>query len=127
MIASCFKEGFMMFVDHVNNLTRHELDTPGVVEKVVKQVLVGPDQGWQGWVMRLFAIGPHGYTPRHAHPWPHINYVVSGKGVLFLNGREYQLQPGSVAYVPDNIEHQFQNPEQEELSFICIVPEEGDK
>ena len=116
-----------MFVDHVEKISGLKMDNPGVMQNVMKQVLVGPEQGWQGWVMRLFTIQGEGYTPRHAHPWPHINYIVSGSGTLLLDGQIHELKPGSVAYVPDNLEHQFQNSREEDLVFICIVPEEGDK
>ena len=66
------------------------------IEGVVKRVLVSPEQGWDGWVMRLFDVAPGGHTPRHAHPWPHINFVAGGSGVLFLDGEEYPLEAGSV-------------------------------
>lgn len=116
-----------MYVDHVNKIVGLEMNNPGVMEKVIKKVMVGPQQGWQGWVMRQFSLGAEGYTPRHSHPWPHINYIISGQGSLFLDGQDYALQAGSVAYVPDNIEHQFRNSGTEDFVFICIVPEEGDK
>lgn len=115
-----------MYVDHVQKISGQEIINPGVVLNVMKQVLVGPAQGWQGWVMRLFTITGGGYTPRHAHPWPHINYIVSGKGILYLDGNEYEVQAGSVAYVPDNKEHQFKNAGSDDFAFICIVPEQGD-
>lgn len=116
-----------MFVDHVDHISSLKMNNPGVVLNVMKQVLVGPEQGWQGWVMRQFTIGAEGYTPRHVHPWPHINYVVSGKGILFLDGQEHELEAGSIAYVPDNAEHQFRNRGTDQFVLICIVPEEGDK
>ncbi len=116
-----------MYVDHVNKIARLEMNKPGVMSNVIKQVLVGPEQGWQGWVMRQFSLGTEGYTPRHAHPWPHINYIVSGQGTLFLDGKHYPVQAGSVAYIPGDAEHQFENSGTEDFVLICIVPEEGDK
>lgn len=89
------------------------------------KVLVGPDFGWDNHVMRLFELAPGGYTPRHAHEWPHINYIVSGKGTLFLNGEENELDAGGYAYVPAGEIHQFQNTGAEPFQFICIVPKEG--
>jgi len=47
--------------------------------------------------------------------------------MLFLEGKKYPLEPGSVSYVPGGAEHQFLNRGKEDFSFICIVPEEGDK
>lgn len=119
--------GIEMYVGHVDKIVGLEMDKPGVMSNVMKQVLVGPEQGWQGWVMRQFSLGVEGYTPRHTHPWPHINYIISGQGTLFMDGQEHSVQAGSVAYVPDHIEHQFRNSGAEDFTFICIVPEEGDK
>lgn len=115
-----------MYINHMDQITGQKMNNPEA-SNVVKQVLVGPAQGWQGWVMRSFAIAENGYTPRHRHPWPHINYIISGKGALFLDGEEHPVQAGSVAYVPDEAEHQFKNTGSDDLVFICIVPEEGDK
>ena len=67
-----------------------------------------------------------GHTPRHAHPWPHINYVLEGRGVIFLDGQEYPAEAGTCAYLPADHEHGFQNLGDTELRFICIVPEEGE-
>ena len=114
-----------MYVDSTKNIKTVNVNAPGVVN-AVKQTLVGPAQGWQGWVMRQFTLAVNGHTPRHSHPWPHINYIVSGEGTLFLNGKENAVKPGFVAYIPGGAEHQFQNCGQEDFSFICIVPEEGD-
>ncbi len=114
-----------MFVSHVKKIKSVEVNAPGVVD-TVKQVLVGPEQGWSGWVMRQFTLGKGGMTSKHRHKWPHINYVVGGNGKLFLEGQEYDLETGSVAYVPADAEHQFRNSGTGDFAFICIVPEEGD-
>ena len=96
------------------------------IHKVVKKVLVSPEEGWEGWVMRLFELGPGGYTPKHAHDWPHINWIAGGRGTLFLDGQEHEVKAGDYAYVPNNVLHQFKAAPDSELSFICIVPEKGD-
>ena len=96
------------------------------IEGVMKRVLVSPADGWDGWVMRLFDVDPGGHTPRHAHDWPHINFVAGGRGLLYLDGEEHALAAGSYAYVPAGHEHQFSAAAGEPLSFVCIVPEAGD-
>ncbi|WP_054694011.1 cupin domain-containing protein [Syntrophomonas palmitatica] len=115
-----------MFVGHAKDIAQIKVQTAGA-SGVIKQSLVGPEQGWEGWVMRLFTLGPNGYSPRHAHAWPHINYIVSGQGTLFLEGQEYPFEKGSIAYIPANAIHQFLNRGEEDFVFICIVPKEGDK
>lgn len=114
-----------MFVGNVKTIKSVDVKAPGAVN-AVKKVLVGPEQGWADWVMRQFTLGAGGMTPKHRHNWPHINYILAGKGTLFLDGQEYDVEVGSVAYVPANAEHQFKNKGNDEFSMICIVPEEGD-
>ncbi|WP_407310179.1 cupin domain-containing protein [Desulfosporosinus sp. SB140] len=97
------------------------------VKNVFKKVLVSPREGWEGYVMRVFDLEADGYTPKHTHAWPHINYIVRGKGILHLDGVDHEVEAGSYAYVPGNALHQFSNRGEELFSMICIVPEEGDK
>lgn len=115
-----------MFLSHERDIQQIKIQA-AEASGVTKQSLVGPEQGWAGWVMRLFTLAKQGYSPRHSHPWPHINYIVSGQGTLFLEGKEYQVEKGSTAYVPGDALHQFLNRGEEDFVFICIVPEEGDK
>lgn len=110
----------------------HEDDVKGKIYEgenvhgVLKKSLIGPKDGWDGWVMRIFHLDKGGYTPRHSHDWPHINYIVSGRGIIYLDGKENAVKKGSYAYIPGGVMHQFRNEGEDELSFICIVPENGD-
>jgi len=115
-----------MFVGNIRNLEEKPVLAPEA-RNAFKKSLIGPKEGWEGWVMRLFTLKDGGNTPRHSHPWPHINYIVEGSGILFLEGKNYPVSEGSIAYVPSGALHQFSNSGKEDFSFICIVPEEGDK
>lgn len=89
------------------------------------RVLVGPANGWEDHVMRVFELQPGGYTPRHRHDWPHINFIVSGKGTLLLEGKENAVAAEGYALVPAGEEHQFKNVSDEPFVFVCIVPVKG--
>lgn len=89
------------------------------------KVLVGEDQGWDNHVMRVLTVKEGGFTPKHAHDWPHINYMIKGTGVLMINGVDHPVEEGSYAYVPSNALHQFRNAGKGEFQFICIVPSKG--
>ncbi len=115
-----------MPLGHVNDLENKVVQNP-LADKAKMKVLVGSNEGWDNHVMRVFELEPGGFTPRHQHTWPHINYIVEGNGTLFLNGQENSIQAGSYAYVPGNELHQFQNTSNAVLKFICIVPTEGHK
>ena len=44
-----------------------------------------------------------------------------------IDGQEFPAEVGTCAYIPKDAEHGFKNLGEQELRFICIVPEEGDK
>ena len=77
--------------------------------------------------MRIFTLEKGGFTPEHTHNWPHINYIIEGKGLLFLDGNKYTVEKGYVAYIPSDSIHQFKNAGDEKFAFICIVPKGCDK
>ncbi len=114
-----------MYISHIDESEKKHLEGEQL-SKVIKQTAVGPEQGWDDYVMRVFTVGPGGHTPKHAHPWPHINYVLEGSGTLFHEGSESEIEKGSIAYVPEGTEHQFRNTGTADLVFICIVPKRGD-
>jgi quercetin dioxygenase-like cupin family protein len=93
---------------------------------VTKMVPVGKNEGWDGYTLRVFKIAPGGHTPRHTHDWEHVNYIISGKGKLFLDGKEYEMSEKDFAFVPPNALHQFQNPYDKDFEFICVVPNRGE-
>ncbi len=113
-----------MIVGNEKDLPSVAMEVPGA-KNVALRVLVSPAQGWQGWVMRVFDVDPDGYSPRHIHDWPHINYILEGRGILHMDGTDTPVQAGSYAYVPANIWHQYKNVGQSRFRFICIVPERG--
>ena len=95
------------------------------VKNVTKADTVGSPEGWPDHTMRLFRISAGGHTPRHQHDWEHVNYIVKGKGTLTIAGEKHELSAGDHAYVPPNVEHQFENPYEGDFEFLCIVPNRG--
>jgi quercetin dioxygenase-like cupin family protein len=93
---------------------------------VTKKVPIGKAEGWADYTLRVFKIAPGGHTPRHQHDWEHVNYVISGKGMLMLAGTEYEVVEKDFAFVPPNTPHQFRNPYDQDFEFICIVPNRGE-
>jgi quercetin dioxygenase-like cupin family protein len=92
-----------------------------------KLLLLSTDDGWDGWVMRVMILEKGGYTPKHSHWWPHINYILEGEGTLYLDGKENPIEKDSTFYIPGNELHQFKNSGENNLKFICIVPKDTDK
>lgn len=111
-------------VKNSKELVSKEIKLDSVKEAYMK-VLVGKEEGWEDHVMRLMEVGESGYTPKHQHPWPHINYMVEGKGELMINGVIHEVEAGSYAFVPSDTIHQFRNVGTGMFKFICIVPSKG--
>jgi quercetin dioxygenase-like cupin family protein len=115
-----------VIISNLKDIQGTEIHSPEI-KNAVKKVLISPENGWDGYYMRVFELGKDGYTPKHTHPWPHINYIISGKGQCHLDGTDYDVEAGGFAYVPGGKLHQFRNTSEETFTFICIVPEEGEK
>lgn len=115
-----------MIVSNIKDIEGKVIDSPEVKNAVMK-VLVSQNEGWEDHVMRIMELDENGYTPRHSHPWPHINFMVEGKGILHLDGVDHEVEQGSFAFVPADKEHQFLNRGQGKFKFICIVPKFGHK
>jgi len=111
-------------IGKVENLKNIELSGP-LVKNASMKVLISPEEGWNDHVMRVVELGKDGFSPKHSHPWQHINYVLEGTGELEIDGVITTISTGSYAYVPGNTLHQFRNKGHETLKFICIVPVEG--
>ncbi len=111
-------------VNNIKDIERTEvkLDT---VKNAFMKVLVGKDEGWDNHVMRVMEVEEGGFTPKHSHPWPHINFMIEGSGELMIDGVNHKVEAGSYAFVESNKLHQFRNIGKETFKFICIVPSEG--
>lgn len=115
-----------MIVSHLDSVTKKKLESD-TLKNAYMQVCIGESEGWDSHVMRVMTVEKDGYTPKHSHPWPHTNYVISGQGTLLITDEEKEIKTGSIAYVDSNTLHQFKNTGDEDLVFICIVPKEGHK
>ncbi len=113
-----------MIVSQEQNVLAATINSSEVRNAAMK-VLVGEKEGWTDYVMRIVELGPEGYSPRHTHPWPHINYMVEGSGSLYMAGKQHSVEAGAYAFVPADTEHQFKNTGNGVFRFICIVPKEG--
>lgn len=111
-------------VGHENTIEKVIFDNPEAKNASMK-ALISPEEGWEGNVMRVVELAEGGHSPKHIHSWPHINYMLEGEGILFIEGKEHPVKKGSYAYVPEGKKHQFKNTGKGVFKFICIVPEEG--
>ena len=74
------------------------------------------------FAMRLFEVGPGGYSPLHTHNWEHEVFILEGEGVATDGEKECQVKSGTVVYVSPNEKHQFKNTGSDTLKFLCLIP-----
>lgn len=93
-----------------------------VVKNVTGRVAIGKDDGAPNFCMRVFTIGPEGFSPRHAHEWEHEIFVHAGKGQIYRDGEWTDVSGGTVIFIPGNEEHQLRNSGDEDFTFVCLIP-----
>jgi len=108
-------------VSHINRVTPEKVDMEGVKDTFI-QWLITKDDGAPNFAMRRFVVKPGGYSPLHTHPYEHEVYVLSGKGQVQIGDEVHDIEQGSFAFVPPDIIHQFRNTGDDDLVFLCIIP-----
>jgi len=84
--------------------------------------LISQKEGAPNFAMRLFEVGPGGYSPLHTHNWEHEVFVLEGEGVAADGEKETQIKSGTVVYVAPEEKHQFKNTGSDTLKFLCLIP-----
>ncbi len=109
----------------LDQVEKKRVDMPGA-QGAYKQMPLSRNDGVPVYSYRVFTVEPGGYTPYHKHPYEHMNYIISGEGVLVNEkGEELPVKEGDFALVMPDEMHQYRNTSSEkELVFICGVPKE---
>src|SRR5262245_13572840 len=75
----------------------------------------------------VYRLGRGEDDPQTPHGEDEIYYVMSGRGVLRVDGREHPLGPGSVAYVPARAVHRFHDIAEDLTLLVVFAPAEGSR
>ncbi|MBN1191056.1 MAG: cupin domain-containing protein [Dehalococcoidales bacterium] len=113
-----------MFITSLDRVEKTIPQMPGA-EKIFKQIPLSKADGVPNFSFRVFTIQPGGCTPLHKHKSEHLNYIISGKGVLVSSDREHAIKQGDFAMVLPEETHQYKNTsDSQDLVLICAVPKE---
>jgi mannose-6-phosphate isomerase-like protein (cupin superfamily) len=74
--------------------------------------------------MGLYVLPAGGTDSQSPHSEDEVYYVVQGRAVMRVAARDYTVQPGSVVYVPKNVEHRFHSIE-EPLQLLVFFASGG--
>ncbi len=112
-----------MSVKHVN-------DVPAEVVKAgdfaSMQVLISAQEG-PHFAMRRFVMEPGGGMPDHTNTVEHEQYVLRGHAMVGIGEKEFEVQAGSVVFIPEGVPHWYQNIGEENFEFLCIIPNQPDE
>jgi len=113
-----------MYITGLNKVEKTPMTVEGA-KGVQKQVPLSRENGAPTFSFRVFTIGPGGHTPFHGHDFEHMNYVISGDGILVGEDREHKVKEGDFALILPGEKHQFRNASKtQNLLIICAVPKE---
>jgi quercetin dioxygenase-like cupin family protein len=114
-----------MVIKHCSEIPSQKINVEGT-KGVSKQVLIGEKDGAPLFTIRRFTVEPGGYTYYHTHDFEHEIYILKGAGIARSGSGETPIAPESVLLVSPNEIHQILNNGNDDLIFLCIVPNCGE-
>jgi len=66
-------------------------------------------------------VKPGDTTWQHRLKTSEVYFIVSGNGVMHIDGESSPVRPGSTVYIPPRAEQSITNSGKTDLVFICIV------
>ena len=113
-----------MKIQNDQNIEQQNVEMEGAAGCRVR-LLLGEKKGAPNFAMRQFEVAPGGHTPKHRHPYEHEIYVLEGAGVAVEGDVEHPIGPGDVLLVTPDEVHQFKNPGEGVLRFLCLIPNDA--
>jgi quercetin dioxygenase-like cupin family protein len=113
-----------MYVTRLDKIGKSVPEMEGA-KNIYKQVPLSRQDGIPTFSFRVFTIEPGGHTPFHRHAFEHMNYVISGEGILVADDEGREIREGDFALVLPGEKHQYKNSSKNQnLVIICAVPKE---
>ena len=75
-----------------------------------------------GIVLGVCTIPPGGVLVNHSHPKEEIYYILTGQGVVEIDGEARPVSDGAAVFIPNNAEHSLKNVGTEQLKFLYTFP-----
>jgi quercetin dioxygenase-like cupin family protein len=110
-----------MIVKHYTDIPAKPVAMKGALDVTVREVIT-PRTGASHFSMRIFEVAPGGHTALHDHTYEHEIFILEGQGEVTEGARIYELQPGSTVFISPGTPHQFRNPNDTMLRFVCLIP-----
>ena len=106
---------------HYKEIPPDPVGEEGTAGVTVRWVISEKD-GADNFSMRVFEVEPGGHSPYHSHPFEHQVFILEGIGTLVQGDKEFRCSKGDVIFIAPGEEHQFKNPSDARMEFICLIP-----
>ena len=100
----------------INNCTIKLIGTTTALGILAKPALYN-------WYYKMGKDGENPYAKKDksdSHGGEEIYYVIKGKGKFILDGKEYDVEKGTMVYISPGIEHRVINTEGEDLELYWV-------
>ena len=77
--------------------------------------------------MGLYVLPAEGFDPQKPHTEDEVYYVVSGQATVTVGNEERPVRPGSLIFVPANVDHRFHTITEALTLLVFFAPAEGTK
>jgi mannose-6-phosphate isomerase-like protein (cupin superfamily) len=96
---------------------------PGHSPGAISKMLVRPETtGSRQIDFRISTYQPMSHVAPHTHRvQEQVYHVVSGEGLMELNGERSVMRPGDFVFIPPGVEHAIYNTGTEDLTFFVIT------
>ncbi len=75
--------------------------------------------------MGVYVLPAESVDPQSPHDEDEVYYVVSGRGMIRVDGEDRAVQAGSIVFVATHIEHKFHSIEEDLQILVFFAPAEG--
>ena len=96
------------------------------VQRVLKHVLVGPNEGAPNFVIRYFHVPVGDNTFYDQHPHEHGIVILHGKARVQIKDDFYELGPLDAIFISGNDIHQLVNIGDTPLGFLCVITRQAE-
>jgi len=93
---------------HINYLDEETVEVTEAGAKGINlRWVIGEKDQAPNFFMRVVSFEPQAQSPSHSHPYEHEVYIISGEGLVEVDGKTVALRQGDVVYIPPDAKHCF--------------------
>lgn len=71
------------------------------------------------------AFPSSGHLNLHRHSHPELYYIISGSGIVTIEGKEHMVVEGSVVFIPGDAEHGVRSTGEQDLRWLYVFSAGG--